>query len=192
MAQVETGVKAEAEQKAEQAAVQARKRILTAGAQETTQPQAAPSASAEPPKRALTVPADRVKDAEFQQHRWVANAEMGTTIEDVLKPDYFAHVAEMMKPYDHVEVRMDDGSWVAEVIVTACDRNWARVHLLWHHQLVLDTEIPVASVKYVVDWKGPQHQWCVLRKSDGAKMKTAYGSKEAALGWLREHERTLS
>lgn len=189
MDQVETGVK-EAEAQAEQKAIQVKRRILAAGAQAAPEPKA-PDASA-PQKRTVVAPPNRVKNAEFEQTRWIVNAEMGTTIEDVLKPDYLGHVSDSMKPYDHVEVRMDDGSWIAEMIVTACDRNWARVHLLWHEQLVLDTATPMASVKYEVDWKGPQHQWCVSRKSDGAKLKTGYGSKDAAIGWLREHERTLS
>ena len=129
--------------------------------------------------------------AEDMRHDFVANIPMGVTLEDVLEPSYWAHMAEMMVPLDHIEVRAEDGSWVAFLIVQFCERNYARVVLDRIVKMSPDTEVPVASIKHRVEWKGPQLKYCVIRVADSQILKREVKTKEEANAWLLEHERTV-
>ena len=53
----------------------------------------------------------------------------GVTLDEIQVPGFWAHMAAYLRPYDHIEARADDGTWVAYLIVTGCDRTWARVVL---------------------------------------------------------------
>lgn len=142
-------------------------------------------------KRSVTIHPQRMKLAEYDRQDWTVTAELGHTIEDVQQPDYWAHMAEQMKPYDHVEVRVDDGAWVAYLLVTACGKNWARVQLLSKYDLVEDSNVPTSSAKHKVEWKGPHFKFCVVRISDGEKVKEQCTSRAEATTWMTEHERTV-
>ncbi len=58
-------------------------------------------------KRALILNPQRMKLAEYERQDWVINAEDGTSPDDLKDPGFWAHVSAQMKPYDHVEVRID-------------------------------------------------------------------------------------
>jgi hypothetical protein len=66
--------------------------------------------------------------AESKRQDWVVNAEEGTTVEQVLDPMYWAHVGPKFTLYDRVDVRVDTGEWMLELIVIQTGRNFARVH----------------------------------------------------------------
>ncbi len=141
-------------------------------------------------KRVVVLSPNRVLLAEAARNLWVANAEEGTTIQDVLEPSYWAHKASELRPYDRIEVRLETGEWVAEVMVVSQGLNWAKVHLLHKHDLMLSTEAPPESQKHIVKWRGPQHKWCVVRIADNACLQNNM-EKELAEDWLRKHERTV-
>lgn len=142
-------------------------------------------------KRSVVIHPTRMHLSEYKRQDWVCNAELGTTVEDVLKPEYWAHMAALMNPYDHIEVRVDDGSWVAYLLVTACDRTWAKVKLDRKLELVDDVSTPEQSIRHRVEWKGPQLKWCVIRVSDSERVQSEMASKEVANEWLRNFEKTI-
>lgn len=127
--------------------------------------------------------------AEHVRNTWVVNAEEGTTIQDVLEPSYWAHVARELKPYDHIEVRLETGDWIAQMLVISQGLNWAKVHLLQQHNLSMSQEAPPSSQKHEVKWRGPQHKWCVMRLIDNQALQTGM-EKDEASAWLRNYERT--
>jgi hypothetical protein len=116
--------------------------------------------------RVVRIDEGRTQLAEYARQDWVVNAEEGTTIEDILKPEYWSLVCVRMKPYDHIEVRLETGEWIAELIVLQADRLYAAVHPLKIHDLIgVGQEKPLAP-EYVAEWKGPQKKWCVIRLHD--------------------------
>lgn len=132
----------------------------------------------------------RMQLAEYARADWVVTAEEGTTPDDLRNPAYFAHMSNQIKPYDHIEVRIDDNTWLAGLIVLEVARNWARVKVLYVTSLVDDdTHVPAASQSYHVAFKGPHHQWSVIRISDGEKLKTGCKSRAEADAWMRDHEK---
>ena len=99
-------------------------------------------------------------------------------------------MAEQMKPYDHIEVRVDDGAWLVNLLVIEADRSYARVKLLQRYELTEDHNVPARAQKHKIEWKGPQHRWAVIRLSDGEMIHTEK-EKSAAYAWMIDHERTV-
>lgn len=145
----------------------------------------------EKPKRSVQIDPGRMRLAEYERQDWVANAPEGSAIEDILQPGFWSLMAAQMKPYDRVEVRADDGTWLAEVLVLGCDRTWAKVHLLSSHQLTTADVSQSQSAKYDVIWKGPQKKWIVLRLADQTIVKEGIPTKDEGFAWMREHEKVV-
>jgi len=143
-------------------------------------------------KRVPMITALRMRPAEYERNDWVANVEFGVNIEDLLVPGYWAHMANKLRPYDHIEARADDGTWIAHLLVTGCDRTWARVVVDRVIKLttkeVSETQTPQ---QHKVEWKGPHNKFTVIRLADSEPIRTGFGTKEDASAWLREHERTI-
>jgi len=143
-------------------------------------------------RRAAVLTQERFLLAEAANQRWVVNAEARHTPEDIMNPAYFAHVANKMTIFDEVRVRSENGDWIADLIVVACGDNWARVKVLAVHELKgEDRRVPTDAIEHYVDWKGPHHKYCVIRKADGQKLSTGHASRGSAAEWMREHERTI-
>lgn len=143
-------------------------------------------------KRFVVVDPQRMQSAEHQRRDWVCTAEEGTTVDDILDPGYWAHIASQLTIYDHIEVRIDSGEFVLELLVKDCKRNWAQVVLLHHHDLAGDTKTATApSDEFEPVFKGPLRKWCVIRKSDSAALQEKLENKAQALEWISSYERTI-
>lgn len=140
-------------------------------------------------KRSPTLQPARMRLAEYDRQDWVINCEPEITVEDVLEPGYWAHVASLMKPYDHIEARAEDGTWVADLVVTGCDRTWAKVALKQKYNLTTKDVSQSQAFKHSTEWKGPQHRWGVIRISDSQMVKSGFQTKEEATAWTREFEK---
>jgi hypothetical protein len=141
-------------------------------------------------KRALILNPQRMGLAEQVRQDWVVNAEQGTSVADVMDPQYWAHMAAHLQPWDRIDVRLETGEWLLELLVINKGRNWAQVHMLAQHDLETRAETMPAAQKHKVEWKGPQHKWCVIRLADSEMIQRELGSKEAANAWLSTYERT--
>jgi len=134
----------------------------------------------------------RMRLAEIERHDWVNNAEFGTTLDDVKEPGYWAHMAKQMTPYDHIECRVDDSTWLAHLLVLEVGRNWARVMVLNHWRLDgSDVAQTILQEQFRIDWKGPQHKFAVIRVRDNAMISKEHRTREQAQDALRNFERTL-
>lgn len=145
-------------------------------------------------KRSVVIQPERVHLAEHARQDFVVNAEEGTTIEDVMDPQYLAHVAGKLQAFDRVEVRLETGEWTADFIVANCGRNWATLKMIAKHDLRVSEEDAVEAVPspYEVRYRGPQLLHCVIRKSDGQTMQQGMRTKLEAMAWLAQFERTTS
>jgi hypothetical protein len=130
--------------------------------------------------------ANRLHLAEHRRNVFDVIPEHGTPFDEILKEGYWAHVSAKMKPGDRVEVRAEDGSYYAELIVQDAGRLYAKVAVLTHVKLdsVDVTEGGLAANGLEVAWKGPQLKWCVLRGKDRLKEGM---DKGAAVQWMNSH-----
>ena len=130
---------------------------------------------------------NRLHFAEHRRNIFDVVPEHGTPFEEILKEGYWAHVSVKMKPGDRIEVRAEDGSYYAELIVQDAGRLYAKVAVLRHVALdfVEVTEGGLSAGGMEVAWKGPQLKWCVLRGKD--RLKDGM-DKGAAIQWMQSHK----
>lgn len=131
----------------------------------------------------------RFTGEEFSRERWVCTAFERTNPEDLLKPEYWAHVATKLTPRSRIEAWADDGSWMAEYVVLEAGRNWARVHLLnVSHFTSADIAQTLADhmSPYEITHRGPHAKWSVIRKSDRQVLSEGYETARAAAEYMDE------
>ena len=124
-----------------------------------------------------------LKEAEFVRPVYCATIPFGTLPEDLLKPEYWAHVATHLRPWARIEARAEDGTWFAEYIVLSVDRTWARVRMLAKYNLTSqDTSISqaekISKSGFEIKWCGGA-KWSVIRTVDSAVMKEGMERDEA-------------
>jgi hypothetical protein len=113
----------------------------------------------------------------------------GTTLEEVLDPLYWSHVAARLRPTDRVEVHAEDGSFFAELFVREAGRQHARLvplRVIEFEQLKQEPD----RGGFAVQWKGPHLRWCVVRLADNQIVKGECGAKDEAMLWLASNNRS--
>lgn len=118
---------------------------------------------------------------------WDVAVPAGTTIGDLLRPDYWAKVSGntlATSEYAKVRVHWDDKTQYAEFYVRAADHSYAILELVSHVEFdesdrLTDTEL------YTVTWTGPTTKHRVIRKSDNQVMKDGFTSALAADDYIR-------
>lgn len=139
--------------------------------------------------RAVFLNPEQMGAREHRRQDFAVNAPAGTTVEDVLNPQYWAHVAAQFEPFARVEVLEESGAWMLDLLVIQAGRNWAQVHLLAKHELAERTEAMPKAQAHLVEWKGPVRKWSVIRISDSQVLQDGFGSKAEAHAWSANHER---
>lgn len=131
----------------------------------------------------------RIPLAEQVRHEWSIMVPPGTTIKDVLRPGFWTHHSPRLSPWDKIEVRTEDGTWYAELLVMATDRSWARVHKLAYHSLTTadvsqsqasEEEIGLALEGLKVVHRGRDYKWSVVRREDNAVLREKLTTKHDA------------
>lgn len=145
-------------------------------------------------KPARQLESTRFKSAEYVRTIHHAAPFDGTVPEDLLKPDFWAHVADNFKQYDRVEALANDGTWWAEYIVVACGRAYAQLRILRKVDLdpvTINKALQSALRAYEVRHRGPHDQWSVIRLSDNAVVHEGEQTESGANTWLVNHMKAL-
>ena len=139
----------------------------------------------------------RVNHSDFGQenlkrNRWAYKAPHGTTLENMIKPDFWSNVAKVLREYDEIIVMTDDKSFYAEFIVLSCDHNSASVGVKFYQEIDkmtfvapsenVDTDEESYKIEFDVTSK-----WRAVRKADGAAVVSGYGTKKEAEYALSEY-----
>lgn len=129
--------------------------------------------------------------AEYRNVTYTVEPEQGTPFEAVLKPEYWAHVAQKLRVWDRIMVRAEDGTYWGELLVINCGHLYARVHVLKKVELGADATKPleVLPAGYEVKFQGPKLKWVVLRGAD--RLAATLESEHAAQGWVFEHIKSV-
>ena len=128
----------------------------------------------------------RIQLAEYKRNVWDVTVEQNVSIPMMEDPQFWAHIAEKLKPKDKIEVTDDEMSFYAEFIVIAAERSWAHVRRLSMVPLINPEDVPQDDVGYIMKWRGPYHLWSVIRTSDHAVIKAGMQREECKL-WLDEY-----
>lgn len=123
---------------------------------------------------------DRMQVGDFVRQWVCVTVEVGTKPEWLLDPQFWAHVANKVRPYDRIEVRCDDGEFFAEYLVLQRGPQWLQVRQLSMHKLGADIADDAESTKHKVMWCGPKLKFCVIRKADQARVQEGIDDKAEA------------
>ena len=135
----------------------------------------------------------RMQLAEQVRNIWCLTVPVGTTVQDMLNPGYWAHLARQLQPGDRIEVEPDDGSYFAELRVLDSGNQYAKVMAL--REVKLEAIEPSASVSvpgHTVEWSGRHTKWRVIRESDRKVLKDGLASKADGYGWLSSYAKALA
>jgi hypothetical protein len=137
----------------------------------------------------MAVP-NRIALGEHARNVHVYTAESSEHPEDFTKPEFWALVSTKFQPFDHIEIRTDDGTYWAEYLVIAAERTWAKVHKLRDVRLqpLEQTEV---DPEFKVEWKGRHLKFCVIRLSDKSIVHEGEQEKSGASRWLEDYVRTI-
>lgn len=142
--------------------------------------------------------ASRFKSAELVRLVHDIVPEAGTPFEDILKPEYWAHVAQSLRPWARIEVRAEDGSYFAELLVVNCGRLWAKVAVLRKVDLgdMASEAVPAnPDPSFSVMWRGPHAKHAVMRlgKAGGKEvLREGFETKDEAATWMADHIKALA
>ena len=143
-------------------------------------------------KSAPTSLAGKQSDQVWTSYTLVMTPEQ--TIEDALESDFWSHVAKYFRPYDRVNLIAEDGSYVAELMVTTAGGSYAKVAELWRWLRPDDAapqEAGHAQIAFV-KWRGPVAKWSIIRKSDSECLRDRFAEKSAADQWLNDYVATVT
>ena len=142
------------------------------------------------PKSQPTLMPEKMGLAESKRHDWVIDIEPKLTLDEILEPAFWAHVAPSMEPLDKIEARWEDGSMVANIRVLYCERTYAKVALIDKEQYgEIATEVPESSLKHRIEYKGTTLKHAVIRNSDNAVVQSGFKERTQAISWMQDHER---
>lgn len=148
-------------------------------------------------RKAMPIQPVSLQLAQHRRNVWSIIVQENVGISDILKPEFWAHVAERLKSRDRIEVMAIDNSFYAELFVLNTGNQWAAVDLLVEKRFISEEEAGELSVHekaqdFYIKFCGPVAKWCVLRKSDKASMKTQFEVKPEAEKWLLENADKIS
>jgi hypothetical protein len=141
----------------------------------------------------LTLTQNRIEQAEFVRPVFCISPTAGTKPEDLLKPEYWTHVARQIKPGSRIEALCEDNAWQADYIVTSAATNWVKCVLLRKTMLEnVETAPQKEGAKFEAKWLGNVRKWGYLRLADGEVIKEGLSTKDEAVKALASYELALA
>lgn len=135
----------------------------------------------------------RFAEADGVRRAWAVTPETGVTQEDILRPEFWAHVWEKLRPLDRIEVRAEDGSFWAELLVVDRRRAWVRVKMI--HYVPIGTLAPTDVIdmdELSIRYMGPHWKWAVVRKKDSEMVIKGFSDKLAAHQAAAEYQKAVA
>ena len=117
---------------------------------------------------------------------WHITVEPDQTLEDVMEPAFWCHVAKMMEPHQRIHVDVADGTWSAVLMVRDVAPHSVATSLEFHADMSEDVATLGDAADYKVEWAGPHHKNRVVRVSDNMVIKHGFAQKAEAEAWVRE------
>lgn len=125
--------------------------------------------------------ANRVVLAEMVRQEWFATCPDHMTPEDVLQPEFWAHVASRFRPYDEVIVGNDACGWRISLVVADVWSAGVRMIELSRVELAGALEKSTEEANGLrIMWRGPNAKWSILDAA-GQVLQSGFANKEDAL-----------
>tara|TARA_R110000751_G_scaffold146443_2_gene250414 strand:- start:140 stop:655 length:516 start_codon:yes stop_codon:yes gene_type:complete len=133
-----------------------------------------------------------IKQADFARQLLRILPEQNHTVEDTLRPEYWAHVAPKLQITDKIEALWKDNTRYAEYIVVDKGTQWAKVVLISDVDFSKskETKAPKQPTQFAVSYGNHEVKYIVTRLSDGERMSKDHKTQEDAEAWMAEHRKS--
>jgi hypothetical protein len=127
-----------------------------------------------------------------KRNSWLVNVSPDVTREDLLSKEYWTHVANRLRPLDHIEVVVDNGSKWYLFMVLKANTNEAILKLLVESGEDDGRADEDVQSEYEVKYAGPVAKHRIIRRSDGRVMEEGISTKEEAYARLATYEKVAA
>lgn len=136
---------------------------------------------------------NRLKGAEFAFNTWRLTVPSETTLEDLKRAAFYAHIARQLRMGDLIQVMPDNRSYFVELLVVDTASQYAKVAVLRDVKLeALQASTTAAFPGYSVEYAGDHERWRVIRESDRKQLKSGLASQTDAFTWLTNHLKAMA
>ncbi len=132
--------------------------------------------------------------ADFARQCFRVTPPAGTTIDEMLEPDYWAHVARRITPHDIVEVVPEDGAFYARLFVVNSEKLWVKMAKLEYVEFgeIATVKTP-ATEKFEAKFGGANVKWRVHNKSDNSlAAQDSFQTRTEAEKWIEQHAKQMA
>lgn len=116
--------------------------------------------------------------SDFLIGRYAAKVPAGTTLEDVMHPEYFQNELNVLRQGMVINVLSEDFELDCDLRVLTVTKTTAKVRLLRLHQPEAAVTSSADISEAVVSWGGPNHKWRFLH--NGTVIEHGYATEEEA------------
>jgi hypothetical protein len=92
-------------------------------------------------------------------------APEGSAVEDLQKPEVWAHIAYKLAPMSQITVTEKSGKWVALLYVVSCAKLSAQTEVIWYKEINANAGLG-ANDMFEVVWINFQEKYGIKRKAD--------------------------
>ncbi|MDR6818503.1 hypothetical protein J2X76_003680 [Neorhizobium sp. 2083] len=135
----------------------------------------------------------RFTPSDYKIGRYTADVPTGTTLQDVLHPEYFGNCLDKMRPGMEITVLSEDMALDARLRVLTTSKTTAKLRVLDVYAgdgvNANETEIPKLTLENIeVGWGGPNHKWRFVHAGNVVEhgFATEGEAKEAAEAYINK------
>jgi hypothetical protein len=128
--------------------------------------------------------------AEFVRREWRASVPPDTTVEEMIHPGFWGHVAAQLRTGDEITVVAEDNSFYYKFFVRFARRLEASVSLLQRVELEPAAVTDEITAQYEVKFRGQRSKWTILRGKD--VLRDGFESEGQAKAYLDDHLKAMA
>lgn len=137
--------------------------------------------------------------ASFKFNRWSAELEESQTLDDALRPEFWAEQSSVLMGHDPakpsgrgdiIEIRQLNTGLFVELIVREIGKGYVKCEVL-RRQEPEAVAVPDSS-PLGTKWNPGTKTFAVIRKDNGAVMSSGHQTKPAALEWIANHLKAMA
>lgn len=129
----------------------------------------------------------KVSPLKSKRTTYFAEIEAGTDEEDLLKPEYWADVANRLRDRNHIEAEWTDGTKLVSLRVIGVGMDYAKVHKIASYDFTKAAVATSDLSQFIVEHKGDTRKWSIIRKSNKRYVKYGFDGEDDATNYLKEH-----
>lgn len=120
----------------------------------------------------------RFNQSDYLIGRYAARVPNGTSLEDVLHPEYWQNHLASLRPGMEINVLSDDLALDCDLRVLTVTKTTAKVRVTRAFSEKNAPKVKVELTGIEVNWGGPQHKWRVIHA--GEVVEKGFGTQEEA------------